>query len=83
MKFRLLTAAERQEIKDTSRRQWHKWFAWYPVRLTTDCHEVRWLENVYRVGKSSYDGDGGTYWSWRYADNSFDVLRDVGNEDNE
>lgn len=46
-------AQERQDIRDskalarkTKRRQWHTWFAWYPVRVgKRDC---RWLEFVHR-----------------------------------
>lgn len=44
--------------------QWHRWFAWYPVRIADgDC---RWLEYVER--KATYwcgwDSDG-YYWYYR------------------
>lgn len=28
------------------KRDWYKWFAWYPVQL--DTHQMAWLEYVYR-----------------------------------
>lgn len=82
MKFRLLTSAERAELKKSRLTKWHKWFTWRPIRLTVDQHEVRWLETVYRVGRHLYCEDG-SYYSWRYADNTADVLRDVGNNQEE
>lgn len=30
------------------RREWHRWFAWRPVRMTWIDGEVRWLEYVER-----------------------------------
>lgn len=42
---------------------WHRWFAWYPVRVgTRDC---RWLETIERRGKywAFYGGAG---WDWEY-----------------
>ncbi len=42
---------------------WHRWFAWYPIRIgSRDC---RWLEVVDRKGtlNSSYDG---CYWTWEH-----------------
>ena len=49
---------------------WHKWFAWYPVRLPTKGKmsgmTMVWLETIERKG--SYDcylGDGVWIWSYR------------------
>ena len=36
------TEAERTEAE----KQWHRWFAWKPVRLRS--HDCRWLETVER-----------------------------------
>lgn len=33
--------------------KWHRWFAWYPVRVAE--HDYRWLEIVERR-KEYYDG---------------------------
>lgn len=42
---------------------WHRWFAWYPVRMgENDC---RWLEWVSRKGEFEYCGMGFN-WSWAY-----------------
>jgi hypothetical protein len=79
MKFRMLTAAEREEIKAERLAAWHKWFAWYPIRLSADKHEIRWMETVYRRGKQRYC-DGDSYYSWTYADNVMDVIRMVSDE---
>jgi hypothetical protein len=40
--------------KRIARRQWHRWFAWFPVRVgSRDC---RWLETIERryVGYTTY-----------------------------
>jgi hypothetical protein len=34
-------------------RNWHVWFAWYPVRVGP--HDCRWLENVERTVEWCYD----------------------------
>lgn len=45
--------------KKREREQWHRWFAWYPVRLAdNDC---RWLEYVERKGEL----DDGWWWEYR------------------
>lgn len=43
---------------------WHRWFAWFPVRIGPgDC---RWLETIHRKGTyhASYGGD---FWTYEYA----------------
>lgn len=46
-----------------AKEKWHRWFAWYPVRIgPNDC---RWLECVERKGKhhcSWFD----EMWLWEY-----------------
>lgn len=44
---------------------WHRWFAWYPVRLGE--FEVRWLEWVDRRGTYHTGGGMECWWSFRYA----------------
>lgn len=41
-------------------RTWHRWFAWYPVRLM-DTGEYAWFETVWRV--ADYDGSD-PFWSY-------------------
>ena len=44
--------------------KWHKWFAWYPVRVArNDC---RWLETVHRKGTMFYYSQKRKYWEWQY-----------------
>lgn len=38
----------RYERKYTRLSDWHRWFAWYPVRI--DYGDCRWLETVERRG---------------------------------
>lgn len=53
--------------REDANRQWHDWFAWFPVRVASrDC---RWLETVSRrrrAAAESVDKDGNEYtvfWS--------------------
>jgi len=43
--------------------EWHRWFAWYPVRL--GYHDCRWFEWVERrwFKNDCWDHD---YWAWEY-----------------
>jgi hypothetical protein len=46
------------------KRQWNKWFAWYPVSVL---EERVWLEWVERKGWTSGVGESGTvYWEYEY-----------------
>jgi len=47
--------------KFTRRREWHRWFAWYPVRIDND--ELRWLEVLERIG-TYYKMDCAEVSSW-------------------
>lgn len=48
--------------------QWHRWFAWRPVRV--GAHHYRWLEVVERRGKwvAMFDHHNSTldHWEWEY-----------------
>ena len=50
---------------DKDKRDWHRWFAWYPVTLVspdTGAHVTFWLHDVWRVRVN------GTYFSyWVYS----------------
>lgn len=43
---------------------WHKWFAWYPVRI--DSETCVWLEFVERRGNVEYNSEGEEYWKFDY-----------------
>jgi hypothetical protein len=74
IRFRALTWAERSELREERLSSWHKWFAWRPIRLSSNKHEVRWLGFIYRKGEYCYYDDG-SYWKWKYAETEFDILR--------
>lgn len=38
-----------REEKKAAKEKWHKWFAWYPVRIEN--HDCRWLETIERKGE--------------------------------
>lgn len=48
-----------------ARHEWHRWFAWYPVRLGDRPREGRWLEYVMRkdIGKKF------RCWTYKAMDN--------------
>ena len=51
------------------KKQWHKWFAWYPVVIFKEypgyivCRHYAWLEQVERKGTYSYG-----YWNYDYRE---------------
>jgi hypothetical protein len=45
------------------RKQWHRWFAWFPVRIG-ETRECLWLEYVERKGECHCYYD--CYWSFEY-----------------
>lgn len=53
----------RQE-RHVARQQWHRWFAWRPVRVTGQ-HQCVWLETIERKGTFYHDCIG-FQWSWEY-----------------
>ena len=61
MKFKYRTKAERWDDKVSGQCKWHKWFAWYPVRLDKQQGgtEMVWLETV---GRKKALGDYMTEW---------------------
>lgn len=42
--------------------EWHKWFAWFPVRVNKDT--IVWLQDVYR--KANEFNSFGSVLSWKY-----------------
>jgi hypothetical protein len=86
VKFRFPTAEERHArrrakfldfLKKSSK--WHKWFVWYPVRLTIDQHEIVWLCFVYRrvLIDKIY---GQKIHEWQYVESTLDILKITGGE---
>ncbi len=56
--------------KKRAEKQWHWWFAWYPVRIPTkgrmsNQHRV-WCCKIKRKGRYEY-GYECAYWNWFYA----------------
>ena len=83
IRLRMLTKTEREFRKYQRLSHWHKWFAWKPVRLTCDRHEIRFLGFIYRKGRSVNGHEGESWWIWEYAETSFDVLKIDRDEINE
>jgi hypothetical protein len=53
------------EAKHAAKHEWHRWFAWRPVRIAEgDC---RWLETIERKGKFWYCWRHGL-WDWEYRE---------------
>ncbi len=67
MKLNLKSRSEKWEEEKAHKRQWHKWFAWYPVQVGKG--DYRWLETVYREG-TLIVGWEDYYWMYRYSSNS-------------
>lgn len=89
MRFRTLTKDEKRQLKENKvelREEklstWHPWFAWKPVRLTSDEHEIRIFEKIYRKYSGHRRSVGDTPFSvrvWYYADSELDILK-ISNE---
>ncbi len=59
------TRAQKRAEKIERLQNWHKWFAWRPVRVgNNDC---RWLELVERRGELIYQGSISESWRWCYC----------------
>lgn len=48
--------------KKAALEEWHRWFAWHPVRVGS--HDCRWLERIERRGVTYYDPIA--MWEWEY-----------------
>ena len=48
--MRWLSRRDRKIKKIIAEKDWHEWYAWYPVKLTTNNKwpETVWLEKIYR-----------------------------------
>ena len=53
--------------KISAKEQWHKWFAWHPVRIGS--HDCRWLETIYRRGTFN-SGWEENWWEWEYKEDN-------------
>ncbi len=69
------TIEEKCKAKRRKKKEWHKWFAWHPIKLwlSDDYHEIVWFEKVERRGlrwsRGSMDTAGmGHYWEWLYRE---------------
>lgn len=56
------------DYKVFKRKQWHRWFAWFPVTVheyANGCKRKVWWQYVMRKGTltCSMDGD---WWKWEY-----------------
>ena len=50
--------------------EWHKWFAWHPVRVAS--HDCRWLEFVERRANKRHGpyAAGHDFWEYRAIGNN-------------
>lgn len=62
IRFNLMVRKQRYRNRCS---HWHRWFAWYPVRLVTG--EIVWLEAVQRRGDRWF-AYGFDNWDWEYRD---------------
>lgn len=68
MKWRVRKPHARFRAKE----RWHKWFAWYPVRVPTRGRmsgmTMVWFETIERKGVYEWHiGDGHWVWSYRFC----------------
>lgn len=52
---RKYTKAEKKSAYEKAKRQWHEWFAWFPVEVLDDGKTVKrvWLNMVMRKGMNN------------------------------
>lgn len=75
MKFKVISSKNREELKRAKRETWHRWWAWYPIKIEDEHGNftVYWLTRVLRRGVI------GTWTSsitWYYKETEFDLLKD-------
>lgn len=46
-------------------KQWHDWFAWYPIRLD---EEIFWLQRLKRKAHNVYVAGDTIYVEWEYEE---------------
>lgn len=57
---------KRKKQRHDAKKEWHRWFAWYPVHI--DCtHELVWLQYIARKGKYTCDTELYFSWDWTYS----------------
>jgi hypothetical protein len=65
--------------------KWHKWFAWYPIRLNNS--EIIWLETVIRKVNPYFENEDRPHHigrlhnllfhsRWEYKESVLDLLKD-------
>ena len=74
MKFHLKSKEQRASDKEKRLSEWHRWFAWKPIRMTPESTEVRWLEFIYRKKVRAWSA--GKDFDWKYIESAFDILKD-------
>ena len=67
MRFRVRKPGAKLRAKRTRLKNWHNWFAWFPVRVPQRGKELVWLETIERKGTKgpchcTWDG----YYWWEY-----------------
>lgn len=75
MKFHILTTQQKREREVEKYSQWHKKFAWFPIRSDGDKTAVIWLEFVLRKGRVKAYSTKKIHWEWSYVESSFDILK--------
>jgi hypothetical protein len=60
MKISRRDALSAREKKKIAQRNWHRWFAWFPVYVSFT--EMRWLETVERRRVEDY---ADSFWEYR------------------
>ena len=75
MKFYIVTKKQKRQNEVEKYSQWHKKFAWLPVRSDGDKTAVIWLEFVLRKGTVRAYSVNKLHWDWTYAESSFDILK--------
>ena len=69
-----LTRATKRELKlkkISERKEWHKWFAWYPVEVdeTKDGHKIKiWMQYVNRRALYDESPSWPYFLGWQYSE---------------
>lgn len=75
MRFQIETKLQRLQRRRDTLIQWHRKFAWFPVRMTNDPTVVVFFEYVLRRGTDTNYSITNPTWKWEYAESTFDVLK--------
>lgn len=59
------------KVKKAQLTEWHRWFAWRPIFVTSgDVEQLLWLETVWRKGRC----DPWYEWPWEYKRRNMDNM---------